>query len=94
MRRAPERIVNHGERELNILRETVDPNALNNGVDLMSSSGTLALLDVEHDPMLYLHNFIMVLSTANSKSENRLTYLVVKPTTFRIRKHHKSVIRH
>ena len=65
MRRAPERIVNHGERELNILRDTVDPNALNDSVDLMSSSGTLTLLAVEHDPMLYLRIFVMVLSTAN-----------------------------
>ena len=66
MRRAPERIADHGEREPNILRDTVDPNALNDSVDLMSSSGTLALLDVEHDPMLYLHIFVMVLSIANS----------------------------
>jgi hypothetical protein len=65
LRRAPERIVNHGERELNILRDTVDPNALNDSVDLMSSSGTLTLLAVEHDPMLYLRIFVMVLSTAN-----------------------------
>lgn len=94
MRRAPKRVINHGERELNVLRDTVDPNALNDGVDLMSSSGTLALLDVEHDSVLYLRIFIMILSTIISKSGSRLTYLVVKPTAFRIRKHHKSVTRH
>ena len=94
MRRAPERIVNHRERQLDILCDTVNSNALDNGVDLMSSSGTLALLGVEHDPMLYLRIFIIVLSTANSKSKSRLTYLIVKTTAFWIRKHHKNVIRH
>ena len=55
--RAPEGVTNHGKRELNVRRDTVDPDSLNDCIDLMSSSCALALLDVEHDTMLYLQNF-------------------------------------
>lgn len=94
MRRAPESIVDHGERELDVLRDTVDPNSLNHGIDLMSSSRTLTLLDVEHDVVLYLHILIMAVSATNSKLDSHSMYLVVKPTAFRIRKHDENVIRH
>jgi hypothetical protein len=55
LRRAPEGVVDHGERKVNVLGDTVDPDSLNDGIDLMSSSRALALLDVEHDAVLYLH---------------------------------------
>ena len=53
-RRAPESIVDHRKCELNILRYTVDPDALDNCIDLMSPPGTLALLLIIQDPMLDL----------------------------------------
>ena len=94
LRRAPEGVIDHGERELNVLRDTVDPDPLNDGIDLMSSSRALALLDVEHDAVLNLHISIAALSATNSKLDSYLTYLVVKTTAFWIRKHHENVIRH
>ena len=94
LRRAPEGVTDHRERELNVLRDTVDPDPLNDGIDLMSSSRALTLLDVEHDAVLYLHISIAALSATNSKLDSCLTYLVVKTTAFRIRKHYENVIRH
>lgn len=94
-RRAPESVVDHGERELNVLRDSVDADALNNGVDLMSPPCTLALLVVVHDTVLHLYTFrSWPLEATNSKVDSRLTYLVVKPTAFRIRKHYENIIRH
>ena len=52
---APEGVIDHGERQVNVLGDTVDPDSLNDGIDLMSSSRALALLDVEHDAVLHLH---------------------------------------
>jgi len=92
--RAPEGVTDHGEREFNVLRDTVDPNSLNDGIDLMSSSRALALLDVEHDAMLYLHISIAALSATNSKLDSCLTYLVAKTAAFWIRKHYENVICH
>jgi hypothetical protein len=92
--RVPEGVTNHGKRELDVLRDTVYPNSLDDGINLMSSSCALALLDVEHDAMLYLHISIAALSATNSKSDSCLTYLVVKTTTFWIRKHYENVICH
>ena len=54
----PERIVDYGKRELNVLRDAVDPDAFDDGVDLMSPPGTLAFLGVVHDSVLNLRTFI------------------------------------
>lgn len=51
---SPESIVDHRKRELNVLCDAVDPDALDDGIDLMSPSGTLALLGVVHDSVLNL----------------------------------------
>jgi hypothetical protein len=52
---APESIVDHWERKLNVLREAVDTDALNDSIDLMPPSGALAFLVVVHDAVFHLH---------------------------------------
>lgn len=56
---SPEGVIDHRKRELNILRYAVDPDALDDGIDLMSSPGSLALLAVVHDSVLNLHKRIV-----------------------------------
>jgi hypothetical protein len=40
---SPESIIDHGKRELDVLRNTVDSDAFNDGIDLMPPHSTLAL---------------------------------------------------
>jgi hypothetical protein len=51
---SPESIIDHRKREFNVLRDAVDPDALDDGIDLMSPPGTLTLLAVVHDSVLNL----------------------------------------
>jgi hypothetical protein len=53
----PECIVDHGQSELNVLREAVNTNALNDSINLVSPPSALALLVVVHDAVLYLRIF-------------------------------------
>jgi hypothetical protein len=62
----PESIVDHGKRELNVLRNAVDPDALDDGIDLMSPPGTLALLSVVHDSVLNLRIAIRAVIATNA----------------------------
>ena len=44
---SPESIIDQRKCELNVLRDVVDPDALYDGIDLMSLPGTLILLGVD-----------------------------------------------
>jgi hypothetical protein len=68
----PESIVDHRKRELNVLRDAVDPDTLDDGIDLMSPPGTLALLAIVHDSVLDLRNFITAVSVTNAEMEQPL----------------------
>jgi hypothetical protein len=63
---SPESIVDHGKRELNVLRDAVDPDALDDGIDLMPPSSTLALLSVVHDSVLNLRIVIRAVLGTNA----------------------------
>ncbi len=52
---SPESVIDHRKSKLNVLRDAVDPDALDDGIDLMSPPGTLALLAVVHHSVLNLH---------------------------------------
>ena len=93
---SPESIIDHRKRELNVLRDAIDPDALDDGIDLMSPPGTFALFGVVHDSVLDLRIVYKAVSVTNTELDQPLQvdYLVVKPTAFRIRKHHENVIRH
>jgi hypothetical protein len=64
---SPESVIDHRKRELNILRDAVDPDALDDGIDLMSPPGTLALLAVVHDTMLNLRIIYKAVSATNTE---------------------------
>jgi hypothetical protein len=64
---APKSIVDHRERELNVLREAVDTDSFDDSIYLMSPPGTLALLVVVHDAVLYLRVFLFMIVKATKK---------------------------
>ena len=72
---APESIVDHRERELNVPREAVDTDALNDSIDLMSPPGALALLVVVHDAVLYLDYCFMVATVTKRCQQLEATLL-------------------
>jgi hypothetical protein len=65
----PESIVDHGERELNVLCEAIDTDALNDSINLVSPPGTLALLLVVHDAVLYLRVFLFMITTVAKRRQ-------------------------
>jgi hypothetical protein len=69
---SPESVIDHRKREINVLRDAVDPDALDDGIDLMSPPGTLALPAVVHDSMLNLHIVYKVVSVTNTELEQPL----------------------
>ena len=66
---SPESVIDHRKRELNVLRDAVDPDALDDGIDLVSPPGTLALLVVVHDSVLNLRIVYKAVSVTNTESE-------------------------
>jgi hypothetical protein len=68
----PESVIDHRKRELNVLRDAVDPDALDDGIDLMSPLGTLALLVVVHDSVLNLRIVSEAVSVTNTELQRPL----------------------
>ena len=62
---SPESIIDHWKRKLNVLRDAVDPDALDYGIDLMSPPGTLTLLVVVHDSVFNLYIVDRAVSITN-----------------------------
>jgi hypothetical protein len=69
---SPESVIDHRKRELNVLRDAIDPDALDDGIDLMSPPGTFALFAVVHDSVLNLRIVYMAVSVTNTELEQPL----------------------
>lgn len=75
---SPESVINHRKRELNVLRDAIDPDALDDGIDLMSPPGTFALFAVVHDSVLNLRIVYKAVSVINTKLDQPLNSLCCK----------------
>jgi hypothetical protein len=68
----PESVIDHRKRELNVLRDAIDPDALDDGIDLMSPPGTFALFAVVHDSVHNLRIVYKAVSVTNTELEQPL----------------------
>jgi len=66
---SPESVIDHRKRELNVLRDAIDPDALDDGINLMSPPGTFALFVVIHDSVLNLRIIYRAVSVTNTELE-------------------------